>query len=192
MVMDIYGRAPINKIGEYFRRNISGWDLIPTYIDSHHPEFMPMIVPPVDPDPGLPRRSHTADVSWFWGSNDGYGLPADAASALADLLDADVASGIVDAWINDFHVFVRKLPRETCPSCDGTGVRSDPIAVSNAMASWVVEGPDGNPRVGQTGSCNACHGWGSLPSSYADYELEPENLTEFAAFMRASGGFEIW
>lgn len=180
MGMDICGRDPISTTGEYFRRNFSGWRLIPAYIGAQHPDFIQLVVPPVDPETGqLSDASEDFDVAMFWGSNDGYGLPADPAAALADLLDADVASGVAAAWIQDNGGAPFEFSRPSCPICDGE-------------TNGFVDGPDGDPRIGQIGPCEDCRVRNTLMSILESYELQPEDLTEFAAFMRASGGFEIW
>lgn len=193
MGMDIYGRTPVDETGEYFRRTIWGWLLIPAYLKDQHPDFIALIAAPIDPDTGLLYESNPdIDVAVFWSSNDGHGLLADEAAALADALDTDVASGAAEAWIHDFHIALLKLPRTTCDICNGTGIRTDRIGVNDGMTTQVVDGPDGNPRMGQTGSCNGCDGWGAKMSFLANYDLEPDDLTEFAAVMRTSGGLEIW
>ena len=63
MGMDIYGDAPTAPEGEYFRRNVSGW--IP----------FAELVTTLCPDEAAPCR--------HWGSNDGDGLDAAGAAALA-------------------------------------------------------------------------------------------------------------
>ena len=62
------------------------------------------------------------------------------------------------------------------------------------MSDKIVEPqPDepGNPRVGLKGWCNACDGWGTRKNDATMYWVTVEDVTEFAAFLKDSGGFQI-
>lgn len=73
MGMDVYGHAPTQKEGEYFRNNIWWWHPLADYIEL------------VAPD--------EAAACEHWHSNDGDGLDEDEALALADRLQAEIDSG---------------------------------------------------------------------------------------------------
>jgi hypothetical protein len=70
MGFDILGRAPSTKEGEYFRNSVWWWHPLAAYICK--------IVPDV------------ACQCTHWHTNDGDGLNAECAAALADRLDAEI------------------------------------------------------------------------------------------------------
>jgi hypothetical protein len=73
MSFDIYGRAPTSEEGKYFCRNHMGWVPITEYILTVAPDI--------------------AAKCKYWDTNDGDGLDAEHAVALADRLDAEIQSG---------------------------------------------------------------------------------------------------
>lgn len=73
MGMDVYGYAPTQKEGEYFRNNIWWWHPLADYIELIAPD--------------------EAAGCAHWHSNDCDGLDEDQASALADKLQAEIDSG---------------------------------------------------------------------------------------------------
>jgi hypothetical protein len=48
-----------------------------------------------------------------------------------------------------------------------------------------------HPRAGETGWCNGCDGLGKRRPMSTWYTLDMEDLTEWADFLEASGGFKI-
>ena len=74
MGMDVYGHNPTTEDGSYFRNAIWEWDPLADYICHKAPWD---IVGKCD----------------FWHSNDGDGLDASAALALAAFLQAEIDSG---------------------------------------------------------------------------------------------------
>jgi hypothetical protein len=73
MGMDVFGRKPTNKQGEYFRNSIWGWHPLASYVCVVAPEF--------------------ADHCENWHTNDGDGLNAEDSAALADKLQQEIDSG---------------------------------------------------------------------------------------------------
>jgi hypothetical protein len=185
MGFDVYGRSATTEVGKYFCRNVWGWRCIPMYIKMQHSEFIDRAIPPVDSEDTEPSGEH-------WSYNSGYGLNAVDSTALADLFDDDIRSGSAERWIHGYHVELLALPREECRICDSTGIRTDSLGVKYGWTTTVVDEPDGNPRMGQIGSCNACNGWGTREPWQSNYDITVEDLAEFADFLRASGGFEAW
>lgn len=71
--MDVCGQAPRSEAGKYFRRNMWFWPPLAGWITSLWPEL-------------------TASCQ-YWFSNDGDGLNDEQSVALADAIDAHLASG---------------------------------------------------------------------------------------------------
>jgi len=159
--MDVFTRQEpdtnVPEVGRYFRRNVWGWrpladalaELTETWANVEHP--------------------HT---------NDGSGLDADDARALADEIDAALASGAVDLYVIERNVRLAAMPRETCKFCEGTGSRRDSIG-----RQYGLDKP---------GGCNGCEGLGTVAQWETNYSLDTSDLVEFSAFVRASRGFSIY
>lgn len=174
MGMDVYGKNPTSEAGKYFRRNVWHWRRLADLVIVLEPEL--------------------ASKCKYWQSNDGAGLNARDSRTMADRLDKHVADGMVKKLVDKEDAALASLPREKCAFCNGTGIRTDEIGEKNGMPDKIVEPqPDepGNPRVGLKGWCNGCDGWGTRKNDALMYWVVPEDVTEFAAFMRASGGFRI-
>ncbi len=73
MGMDLNGRNPTGKCGEYFRNDIWSWPHLASYCNM------------IAPDICTPCRC--------WYTNDGDGLDAAGAVALADTLEAEINAG---------------------------------------------------------------------------------------------------
>lgn len=176
MGMDVFGKNPISDEGKYFQRNVWHWRRLADVVCVLEPEL--------------------ASKCKYWQSNDGAGLNAKDATVMAARLDEHVAQGTVKDYIEREDAAIARLPREKCEICNGTGIRTDDIGEKNGMPDKIVEvGPDDedqdNPRKGLKGWCNGCNGYGSRRNSASMYWVTVEDVTEFAKFMRASGGFQI-
>ena len=177
MGMDVYGKNAKSEIGGYFRRNVWGWRPLADCILDLAPE--------------------EAAGCTYWHSNDGDGLDGEGAIRLADRIDALLTSGVIDLYVEARDKSVKALPRITCHLCDGTGIRSDEVGRQMKQPEMLINAADpiradaSHPRFGQTGWCNGCNGCGTKPDSATFYGLEANDLREFAAFCRDSGGFEI-
>lgn len=73
MGMDVYGQAPRSEAGKYFRRGMWSWPPLATWITTRWPEL--------------------TSACQYWFSNDGDGLNDEQSVALADAIDAHLASG---------------------------------------------------------------------------------------------------
>ncbi len=175
MGMDVYGASPTTEKGQYFRRNVWGWRPLADLVC----ELAPL---------------ETSGCT-YWHSNDGDGLDANAAKALAKRLQTLVDNGTVAKYIADRDVCLASLPDQPCRYCDGAGIRSDAVGVENGFDKRLI-GPATNadithPRFGQVGWCNACDGAGHVRPSATFYHLNIEDVAEFIGFLHACGGFEI-
>lgn len=157
MGMDVFGLAPTSATGEYFRRNVWGWHPLWEYVERNHPEIAVKV-----------EAGH---------SNDGDGLGAEDAAALADLLREDLRSGQAHVYVVERDVALAALAPEPCHLCEGTGVRRDDVAVRAGMDT--------------RGWCNGCDGSGQVLPWVTHYSLDASDIAEFADFLADSGGFTI-
>ncbi|WP_448812057.1 hypothetical protein [Agromyces bauzanensis] len=164
MGMDVYGNAPTGEVGSYFRNNVWWWRPLAEFVTESFPE--------------------QTEGCTYWHSNDGDGLDGEGAIALADALDAALASGAVAEYATTREATLAALPMEPCEWCHATGIRTDEVGRRNGLDK---------PRdpVTGTGGCNACSGTGQREPFARSYAFSEENVREFAAFVRASGGFAI-
>lgn len=112
-----------------------------------------------------------AEACTYWHTNDGDGLDAVDAAKLADAIEQDYAAGVIDQHEAAFRARREAIPKEACTACESTGKRA---------------GQDGTKA-----ECRGCEGTGQREAIGAWYQFSSENLRDFAAFLRASGGFEI-
>ena len=112
-----------------------------------------------------------AELCDSWHTNDGYGLGSDDAVKLADLLDQAINSGLASEWIRGFSRWQAGLADEECVGCHGKGLRT------NGSSSDI---------------CLACKGRGHYRPSATSCVVDVDDVREFSAFARASGGFAIW
>lgn len=154
MGMDVYGKKPSDKTGEYFRNTVWWWHPLAEYVCTVAPDI-------------------TAQCQ-YWQSNDGDGLDEDDARKLAVCLEAEITTGQTAAYAARYNQHLDSLPDEPCAICGGTGHRPPPPEI----------GPGDQP-------CNGCNSTGTVQPSETHYPFSVENVSEFAAFLRACGGFEI-
>jgi hypothetical protein len=177
MSFDIYGRAPTSEEGKYFCRNNMGWAPIAEYILTVAPDI--------------------AAKCKYWDTNDGDGLDAEHAVALADRLDAEIQSGRCEHYARKYASDQEMTPDEPCWLCDGTGTRKPPVLFSRLDDGTPVYSSSedgvgaGDPKT--TGiKCNCCRGEGTIRPWGTQYRLHVESVREFVTFLRGCGGFEIW
>ena len=176
MGMDVFGQAPTAPEGEYFRRNVWGW----------HP--LAGLVTTLCPDEASPCHG--------WHYNDGDGLDAAGAAALAAKLEERRASGEIAAYCTRHDAFLAKKPLVECGFCGGTGRYGDapvtpPKSGDGAAMSVLaaLDAEDGYRSEG--GSCPVCDGAGTVKTPES-CRVRPIDVDAFIAFLRASGGFKIW
>lgn len=171
MGMDVYGVAPTEEVGTYFRRNVWGWRPLWNYVEDLHPEIAQLV-----------PYAH---------SNDGDGLTRMRSIQLADLLDGDIESGRASEYIDTRNRVIAEIPMEPCEFCDSTGIRTDEVGVNAGMPERELT-KEFAEKLGRThGTCNGCNGLGEREPFQRWYFLELDDIREFSAFVRASGGFEI-
>ena len=192
MGMDVIGKDPKNKIGEYFRRNVWAWRPLADYCCE---------VSPV-----------AASVGDYWQTNDGKGLESEDTAMLAAVLREKLESGEVEKYVKARDLIINNLPREKCEHCNGTGVRTDTLGIRHkyhlkpipkdarsecALIPGTIDDidhfakGDPHPRAGLIGWCNACNGIGTVKNSASHYTMDERDVVEFCEFLEMSGGFEI-
>ncbi len=109
----------------------------------------------------------------------GDGLDAAGALALAEALQKEIDTNRTDAFARRFNSGQEMLPNEPCNICDGTGVR---ITFPHLGAGDLKKGGI---------VCNKCQGAGNVRPWASYYAFSTENVANFVAFLRESGGFDI-
>lgn len=165
MGFDVYGKSPTDVVGEYFRNSVWGWHPLAQYCEHVAPE--------------ITQHCH------YWHSNDGDGLDAENSKALAQVLQDEINSGRTQDYVDARKAKLDAMPDLPCTWCGGTGVRTDACGVENKMPER------DNPHTGKKGWCNGCDGKGGVRPFEANYDLDVENVREFAEFLSHCGGFEI-
>ena len=172
MGMDVIGKNPKNKKGEYFRNNVWYWRPLATFICDTYPEL--------------------AEQCEYWGSNDGDGLDEKNSLLLAKAIRLDLANGNITKFENEYNAWRSELPRENCSLCEATGIRRDNVGQENGMPDKELA-EEVKILVGREfGWCNSCDGVGTTENWNAGYPFSIDNVKEFAKFLENCGGFEIW
>jgi len=164
MGMDVYGKS-----GNYFRANIWVWHPLWTFVEDAHPELAAKV-----------KHGHT---------NDGDGLKGKDSRCLAQLLRADVQSGMAEHYVSERDLALAKLPDDRCYLCMGTGVRTDAVGEQMGMHEKQWHSNNGETR---TGWCNGCEGKGKVRPFETSYYLTVADITRFADFLAECDGFKIW
>ena len=156
MGMDVYGIKPTGQRGEYFRNNGWWWGPLADYCNF------------IAPDICAPCKG--------WHYNDGDGLDAAGAVALAEALQKEVDAGRTESYAQRYASEQGPMPHEPCLFCLQTGVQQTmPHPVRNLKYRGI--------------RCTWCQGAGYIRPSPP---FSTKNVTEFIAFLRESGGFAIW
>jgi hypothetical protein len=179
MGMDVYGNNPTSETGDYFRLNVWWWHPLANYCCEVAPEI-------------------TAPCT-HWHSNDGDGLDAERAGALAEALQREISAGRTAAYEKIYTSKQEMAPNEPCDICDGTGTRK-PVPERELPEGDEVFvmfcGPEpeigaGDPNNGGI-KCNGCDGTGTVRPWATNYPFSVEKVEKFVAFLRECGGFCIW
>lgn len=106
MGMDVFGKKPTSKRGEYFRNNVWWWRPLAGFIEEVAP----------------PELFHKCR---YWQSNDGDGLGKRDSLKLAEILTAELDSRRAIQYEINYTMAQEETPDETCDLCQGTGYRTD-------------------------------------------------------------------
>jgi len=194
MGMDVFGLAPTAPEGEYFRRNVWGWRPIANFIIETRPEIATRLRRPDGSGATVDEIGQRTIDGWHY--NDGCGLDVQWSIRLADALDEMLSTGEAEAYVNVREAMLKQLPCEICSLCEGTGLRSVQPGRQRGIPECNIAQeedctPD-HPAFSETDWCGRCNGRGSLPNWETYYHVDLDDIREFSAFLRASGGFQIW
>lgn len=121
--MDVFGRNPTAKVGEYFRNTVWRWHPLAELCCAMAPEA-------------------SAGCA-MWHSNDGDGLDADDATTLCAILEARLRNGDVAAYVSAREAALAALPDVACAACEGGALSLEhPCAVCGGrrfvrpIATW--------------------------------------------------------
>lgn len=167
MGMDVLGKEPTSKEGEYFRNNVWWWRPLWDYACDIGAAVIAE---------KLRRAGH---------HNDGEGLDGPASVRLAQLLKEELATGRTARYQAERQTALDALPRYDCPYCNGTGSRTDAVGVRMGMPERM------NPHTGKPGWCNGCGGEGKRDDDAKSYGFSVENVQEFVQFLEHCGGFRV-
>lgn len=173
MGMDVYGLEPISERGAYFRNNIWYWAPLWNYCC----EVASSVI-----------GSELADHGH---SNSGAGLDGLKALSLADILSMEIESGRTAEHERKHNEYLASLPRVDCVTCEATGIRTDAVGLQMSQPTKELS-QEVQILTGRThGWCNGCNGVGTVESWQMHYPFTVENVREFVAFLKESGGFSI-
>ncbi|MEU1184199.1 hypothetical protein ABZ464_42635 [Streptomyces sp. NPDC005820] len=164
MGMEVVGLAPTGEQGRLFVNNVYWWRPLAEFLQSEFPDL----------------TAGCAD----WDTNAGAGLDGGAAILLGEAVGRAVASGRVAAYEAQRAERLSALPRPECDLCEGRGYRTDKLGVF-----YGLDKPR-DPVTGK-GGCNKCEGTGTVEPLEREYGFDTQNVADFGAFLRASGGFRI-
>lgn len=108
-------------------------------------------------------------------SNDGDGLEAEDSIELARRLRDDLLDGTTEEYVLARNLLLSAMPDIPCEICDGSGQRPDGLH----DVEWKQAG------------CNGCGGTGTTRPWDTWYDLEVDDIREFADFLESCGGFAI-
>jgi len=155
MAFEIVGQRPSTKEGEYFRRRSMWWAPLADYMCKVAPEI--------------------TDQCESWQTNEGDGLDAERAAALANRLDVEIREGRCERYARIHKSMQEKLPEEPCFYCKGTGTK------------------ESAPQIGAGDMiCDYCNGSGiARRLLWRLGHFSVENVQAFVVFLRGCGGFII-
>lgn len=173
MGMDVMGKNPSTKEGEYFRNNVWWWRPLWDYCAHVASDII---------DDETFEHGHY---------NNGAGLNAEGAMALGMRLLEEIQSGRTATFEAEYRKMIAELPMKDCEFCGATGIRTDKVGMEMGMHDKALD-PEIATVVGRThGYCNGCRGYGKVEDWAASYPFSTSNVEEFANFLMGSGGFEI-
>lgn len=174
MGMDIVGKKPSTQEGEYFRNNLWWWRPLWDYCANVAEDLID-------------------DETYSGGHyNDGVGLDAEGATALAMRLIEEIQSGRTAEYEAKYRAELAELPMNDCEHCNATGIRTDKVGMEMGMHDKALD-PEVAAVVGRThGTCNGCRGYGKTENWATHYPFDVKNVEEFANFLMGSGGFAIY
>ena len=157
MGMDVYGRKPTSLRGRLFSTRYWAWHPLADYCQKVAPEI--------------------TSACRYWHSNDGDGLDAAGALALAEALQREIEANRTDDYARRYASKVEVVGVDLCDVC--------------ARVRKVTRNHDvGDLKEGRI-TCFKCRGAGYVLRWGSDYSFSTGDVARFVAFLRESGGFVI-
>ena len=103
--------------------------------------------------------------------NDGHLIDSHKTQAIVEVLEKNLKDGTVDEYEKKYRQQSNSAELEQCDLCKGTGQRNDEIV---------------------QGECNKCDGTGKVKPFWTNYPFSRDNVENFLAFLRESGGFRVY
>jgi hypothetical protein len=176
MGIDVIGRKPTSKEGEYFRNNVWWWRPLADYC--------------------MEIALDIAARCEGWHYNDGDGLNDRDSAALADALQREIDSGGCRRYAEIRKSVLEQLPNEPCDVREATGIRKAPPKYEPSPGDeFPFAGPEWERGAGDPANgvkCPSCNSEGYVRPWRSHYDFEVENVQAFVTFLRGSDGFAIW
>jgi len=190
MGMDVIGKKPTDEKGEYFRN--SGWWWSPLW------DFCSYVAP------------ETCGKVKYAYSNSGDGLGALDSKKLSKALYTSLKDGTANKYIKGRKKYIKSLPMRKCVHCRATGTRQWlKTSEDEYRSAWNYEYLNDLMGDGQklpkykrikakkneklvNEKCNVCDGKSKVEPWQAGYQIDEENIKNFARFLKTCGGFAIW
>jgi hypothetical protein len=175
MGMDVYGLAPDDKSGEYYRCTIFYWHPLWVYVSDKCKDILTI---------GDRKGGHV---------NDGNQYDLLKSMRIAKRLFKLIESGEAANDVALHQAHLDSIPDVECDLCGGTGYRVPPPAADDPVHDLTVitahtmdkyRGPGNYP-------CNVCKTTGHHRPYGSMSKLDLNAIKDFAIFCSHSGGFEI-
>lgn len=153
MAFNLVGTHPNSAVGKELMLSMLIWHPLWEYVEDKYPDIASKM-----------PNAHF---------NSGESLDDKSCVALANLIELDIITGVVEEYVNNFKDFINKLPDTDCYRCFGIGKHRTSILKA-------LSGP-----------CEACNGTGRSKQFVARYTLELQDFTIFVLFLKSCGGFVI-
>lgn len=168
-----YGTRPTKSVGRRFARMMETWDPLWEYCETRYGDITDEIEVDVEDGGTLVLEKENAVILAAW-------------------LRADIEDGIVAEYVEARKLVLSAVPSRRCPSCDGTGIRTDEVGQDLGMET-IELGLQAVLRLGRThGWCDTCYGEGATQKWERDCRLEVKDVDRFADFLISSGGCRIY
>lgn len=153
MAFNLIGAQPDSAVGKELMLSMLIWHPLWEYVEDRYPDIASKM-----------PNAHF---------NSGESLDDASCVALANLINADLSSGVAEEYVHKFKDFINKLPETDCYRCFGIGKHR--VSILKALS----------------GPCEACNGTGKGKQFVARYSLEMQDFYIFAMFLKSCGGFVI-
>lgn len=194
MAVEVSGVSPVSAIGRSFRSTQWWWDGIWSYtisvVGEERLAELSVDHEETDDSESTPE-SKNLDLrnpqNGFGGA--GWSITAEGAEFVAGTLRECIENGHAADTEREWRVTAASV--EPCWFCDGTGVRTDPIAIRNGLHEQELAAEVAAEVGRDFGTCNGCGGYGKSAAAAPSSNFSIDRVSDFAKFVEDSGGFHI-